>query len=157
MDAEGSFVLRKHALKLGCSCYMDDCAAPGLAWTCQLFGFPVSCRLVCCAGCLEMWAVLLQGIGRMTPTAIPHGSRDGWEQTVLLRSVLCQISRTSRVCFMIRIFQKCSRRSVEACDVLSEDFQLKGRGKGRREKGFCCMLGGFQGALIELLASQPNG
>lgn len=37
-------------------------------------------------------------------------------------------------------------------------FNLKGGERGgKREKGFCCMLGGFQGALVELLASQPNG
>lgn len=59
MDAEGSFVLRKRALKLGCSYSMDDCAAPSLAQTCQFLGFPVSSRLVCCAGPSEMWVALV--------------------------------------------------------------------------------------------------
>lgn len=61
MDAEGSSVLRKHALKLGCSCCMDDYAAPSLAQTCQLFGFPVGFRLVCCTGPAEMWVALVTG------------------------------------------------------------------------------------------------
>lgn len=59
MDAKRSLVLGKSALKLGCSCCMDDCAAPSLAQTCQLFGFPASSRLVCCAGRLEMWVAVV--------------------------------------------------------------------------------------------------
>lgn len=37
-------------------------------------------------------------------------------------------------------------------------FTIKGGERGgKREQGFCCMSGGFQGALPELLASQPSG
>lgn len=109
LDAEGSFVLRKRSLQLGCSCYVDDCAAPSLAQTCQPFGFPVSCRLVCCAGPAEMWVAVVT-----VNWQDDSHSNPSWLQGWAGAAQICVVPGLGYIpcVFYDKNFQKCSRRPV---------------------------------------------
>lgn len=67
---------------------------------------------------------------------------------MLFRFVLCQISSISHVCFMIRIFRSVPEGRFKPVMFHLKIFTIKGGERARkREQGFCCMLGGYQGAL----------
>lgn len=59
---------------------------------------------------------------------------------------------------MIRIFRSVPEGQFKPVMFYLKFFTIKGGERGgKREIVFCSMLGGFQGALPELLASQPSG